>query len=84
MWEEEIENVDTYKDGAKEISITKNIELVFMDLDGSEEEIINKVDGTINLYTPEKTEVVENENKVPRNIKGTVIAKYLEEGTEKE
>ena len=84
MWEEEIENVDTYKDGAKEISITKNIELVFMDLDGSEEEIINKVDGTINLYTPEKTEVVENENKVPINIKGTVIAKYLEEGTEKE
>ncbi len=83
MWEEEIENVDTYKDGAKEISITKNIELVFMDLDGSEEEIINKVDGTINLYTPEKTEVVENENKVPINIKGTVIAKYLEEGTDK-
>ena len=84
MWEEEIENVDTYKDGAKEISITKNIELVFMDLDGSKEEIKNKVDGTINLYTPEKTEVVENENKVPINIKGTVIAKYLEEGTEKE
>ena len=64
-WEETIEDIDTYTSGTKEITITKQITLVYKDVDVSKEKIENKVTGTIKLETPEKEETVEDTKEIP-------------------
>ena len=54
-WQETIEDIDTFDNGEEEISRTKNISLVYKDIDENAEKIINKTQGHITLYNPEKT-----------------------------
>ena len=82
-WTETIENIDTYTEGTRNISITKNITVVYTGVDASQDSLTNKVEGTINLEETEQTDVVEETEETPITIPGMVIVKYLEEGTER-
>ena len=64
-WTEEIGNIDTFVNSAKEINITKEISLVYKDIDVTQTNIQNKVTGTIHLKTPEKEETVEDTKEIP-------------------
>ena len=63
-WRETI-NIDTFKEGKKEINISKNINLVYSNLDVTKANVSNRVTGTINLKTPEKTDTVEATKDIP-------------------
>ena len=82
-WTETIENIDTYTEGTRNISITKNITVVYTGVDASQDSLTNKVEGTINLEETDQTDVVEETEETPITIPGMVIVKYLEEGTER-
>ena len=64
-WVETIENIDTYTKGAEDINITKEISLVYKDIDTTKTNISNKATGTIKLETPEKEQTVEDTKDVP-------------------
>ncbi len=64
-WTEEIGDIDTFVNGAKEISITKEISLVYKDIDVTQTNIENTVTGTISLESPEKEETVEITKEIP-------------------
>lgn len=64
-WTERIENIDTYQNDPKEISITKEISLLFKNVDQSIQTIANKVVGTVKLETPEKEIPVETTKEIP-------------------
>mgnify|MGYP005795271303 CR=1 FL=1 len=78
-WVEDIGHINTYEEGQKEVSITKEIRVVFSGLDASRETITNNVEGKLQLDTTEET--TKNEEVTQINIVGNVVAKYLEEGT---
>ena len=81
-WVEDIGHINTYEEGEpKEVNITKNIKVVFNGLDASKETMTNRVVGTINLSENGATDTVEDTKETNINIKGNVVAKYLEEGT---
>ena len=82
-WTERFNDIDTYTNGAKQVNITKSIKIVYGNLDEAGANIINRVEGTIDLDTPEKTVTVEDEVTTPVEIPGKVIVKYLEEGTDR-
>ena len=58
-WTEEIKNIDSYEDQNNEITISKEIELVYTDIDTSKESITNTVSGKLHLKTPEKDDEVQ-------------------------
>ncbi len=64
-WTENISGIDTYNNVNNQINITKNISLVYKDLDVTKENVTNKVTGTINLKTPEKTDTKEDTEDIP-------------------
>ena len=64
-WIEKIGDIDTFVNRAKEISIEKEISLVYKDIDVTKANIENRVTGTINLDTPEKEETVEDTEDIP-------------------
>ena len=64
-WIEEISNIDTFINDAKEISIEKEISLVYKDIDVTQANIENRVTGTVRLETPEKEETVEDTKEIP-------------------
>ena len=82
-WEEKLNNIDTYTNGAKVIDIAKEISVVYKDLDIAEDSLTNNVVGTIKLTRTEDEDSKEDSDTALVEIPGTVIAKYLEEGTDK-
>ncbi len=64
-WTEEIGDIDTFVNGEKEINITKEISLVYKDIDVTQAKVENTVTGTINLETPQKEEKVEDTKEIP-------------------
>ena len=82
-WVEELGHINTYEEGQKIINMTKEIKVVFSGLDASVETITNRVTGKLNLDETEKEETTEGNEETKVNIQGNVIAKYLEEGTDK-
>ena len=64
-WEETIDNIDTFTKGPKDINITKEIKVVYKNLDVTDKNITNKVEGKIELETPNKEETVENTKDIP-------------------
>src|SRR5699024_9196716 len=48
-----------------DINITKEITLVYKDLDVTQEKVTNEVTGTVNLKIPEKEETVEDTEEIP-------------------
>ena len=64
-WTENITDIDTFTNVKKQINITKNISLVYKDLDVTKANVSNRVTGTINLKTPEKTDTTEDTKDIP-------------------
>ena len=64
-WREDVTGINTFADGKKQVNITKNITLVYKDLDVTKANVSNKVTGTINLKTPEKTDITEATKDIP-------------------
>ena len=76
-WKENITDIDTFTDGIKQIAITKEIKLVYKDIDVNETKITNSVTGKIDLETTEKTNIVETNTDIAtdyfKDIKVTKI-----------
>ena len=64
-WTEEIADIDTFTNGAYNVDITKEISLVYKDIDVTKDSISNKVTGTIKLETPEKEDTKETTKEIP-------------------
>ncbi len=76
-WKENITDIDTFANVNKEIKLTKEIKLVYKDLDVNQPNVTNIVTGNINLKTPEKTDIAEVTKDIPteflKNIKVTKV-----------
>ena len=84
-WKKELGHINTDTLGeAYKVDITKNVTLVYKDLDVTESMITNKVKGTVELYDTEEKNTVETEENTQVEIEGTVIVKYVEKDTGKE
>ena len=84
-WKKELGHINTDTLGeAYKVDVTKNIVLVYKDLDVTESMITNKVKGTVELYDTEEKNTVETEENTQVEIEGTVIVKYVEKDTGKE
>ena len=64
-WKETINGIDTFENGKQQVNVTKNITLVYKDLDVTQPNVTNRVTGTINLKTPEKTDTTEDTEEIP-------------------
>ncbi len=64
-WKENINGIDSFTNTNNQINITKNISLVYANLDVTQANVSNRVTGTINLKTPEKTDTVEDTKDIP-------------------
>ena len=64
-WTEEIKGIDTFTEGIKEIQFSKNISIVYKDVDVRDETIENTVEGKLKLKTPEKESTVEDTKDIP-------------------
>ena len=80
-WEIDINDIDTNKDGDKIITITKNINLSYKDLDPKSREITNTITGNIKTnVTEENTEPSDHTTSV--KVSGNVIANYVDTNNE--
>lgn len=75
-WEEK-PDINTYKDGAYKVEFKKEIEVTFKNLDNTKVKMTNKVDGSI-ATAINQSEEKHGEHDTEIDIKGTVIAKYLD------
>lgn len=79
-WEENITGIDSFTSIKNQINITKEIKLVYKDLDVKQPNLINKVTGTINLKVPEKTDTAETTKDIPTEyLKDVKITKVWED-----
>ena len=63
-WTEEVNDINTYENGEKQVTITKQISLVYTDLDETENTVENNVTGKLKLNTPEKEDTVTAEKEI--------------------
>lgn len=75
-WEITYNDINTYLNGAYPINVVKNIKVVFMDIDASERTLTNNVSGTIE--TSKSTDTKTDDKTTDLEIKGTVIAHYVD------
>ena len=84
-WKEELDHINTDETGESyTVDITKNIVLVYKDLDVTESMVTNKVKGTVELYETEEKNTVETEENTQVEVEGTVVVKYVEKESGKE
>ena len=76
-WTVPVEDINTYKDGAYKVEFKKEIEVTFKNLDNTEVKMTNKVDGSITTDI-NQSEEKHGEHDTEIDIKGSVIAKYLD------
>lgn len=63
-WKENITNINTFANGKKEIVITKNIELVYDDINVNDNKVTNKVKAILELETPNTQDTVETTKSI--------------------
>ena len=80
-WTENIDHINTYTDGDYQVSINKDITVVFTNLDATAKAMVNRVTGRINLYENETTNTVETTYETKIEIPGNVIVKYVDRNT---
>jgi len=68
-WTEEISDIDTETNGKKQIEITKEIELTYKDVEITEINIENQVQGTITLSDTAITDTVTDDETIPVEFK---------------
>src|SRR5699024_8067455 len=74
-------HINTYTDGDYQVSIEKNISIVFTNLDATAKAMVKRVTGRINLYENETTNTVETTYETKIEIPGNVIVKYVDRNT---
>ena len=77
-WTEKIDHINTYENGDYQVSINKDITVVFTNLDATERTMENRVVGTIDLYETEQTNTVETTYETKVEIPGNVVVKYVD------
>ena len=80
-WTQSIDHINTYENGDYQVSIEKNIVVVFTDLDANTRTMVNRVNGRIDLYENETTNTVETTYETKVEIPGNVIVKYIDRDT---
>ena len=80
-WTENIDHINTYTDGDYQVSINKDITVVFTNLDATAKAMVNRVTGRIDLYENETTNSVETTYETKIEIPGNVIVKYVDRNT---
>ena len=83
-WTVNIDHINTTTDGAYKVDETRDITVVFSDLDASQKVMVNRVKGTIDLYETEQTNEVEDTYETEIEIPGKVIVKYVDKETGEE
>ena len=83
-WKEDLTDIDTFVNGDYSINITKNISVVFVDLDASGESFTNTVLGKVRLYETEQEDQATDSSDTLININGDVIVKYVDIDTNEE
>ncbi len=64
-WTEEIGEIDAFTNGEYDVDITKEISLVYKDVDPTSEVVSNRVTGTVTLKTPKKEDTTETTKEIP-------------------
>ena len=83
-WEEDLTNVDTFANDDYNINITKNISVVFVDLDATQNSFTNNVLGKVRLYETEQEDQATDSTNTLININGDVIVRYVDIDTNEE
>ena len=80
-WTQKIDHIDTYLDGNYVVSIEKQIQLVFSDLDATQNDMTIEAEGKIDLYETEVTNTVKDTHVTSISIPGKVVVKYIDKRT---
>ncbi len=86
-WEETLESIDTLETGAnvaKKITVEKDIEVLYKNVDLTQNKLTNKIKATLGLPAQEREEVVENKTDTNINVNGSVEVKYVDKYTSEE
>ncbi len=85
-WTIELEDINTYEEENETYTytVTKEITVVFSDLDPTQRNMTNNVNGAIYLYETETTNTVEDTCDTAIKIIGKLIVKYIDVDTNEE
>ncbi len=76
-WEVNVNDIDTYENGIKNVSVTKNISVSYLGIDITADTLENFVTGDIELETT-KVDKVSDSASTEINIKGTLKVHYVD------
>ena len=77
-WTVRIDHINTFIDGNYEVNEGREIKVVYSDLDATQDIMINRVSGKIDLYETEQTNTVEGSFESSIQIPGKVIVSYVD------
>jgi len=80
-WEDTIENIDTFENGPQEISISKQLNIVFKGMPTTVRSIINHATGKLELPTTKDEDTQETDKETKVEIPGKIIVHHYAEGT---
>lgn len=84
-WEVDLPHINTEETGeSHKIDITKQIKVVYTDIDLEQEKLTNQVTGTVELYETEEKDEREATADTLIKVQGKVIVKYIDKATGKE
>ena len=83
-WTTKIDHINTFEEGPYKVEIGQGIKVVYSDLDASQEIMVNRVEGRIELYETEEKNTVEDSYETNIEIPGKVIVKYVDKTTGEE
>ncbi len=83
-WEEYLDHINVGKAQTYKIDITKDISVVYKELDAAKDIVTNKVKGRVELYETEQKDEKETTFDTNVNILGTVLVKHVDKDTQEE
>ncbi len=84
VWEEELPHINTEENGTYKVDITKEISVVYSNLDATKDSMENKVLGRTELYETGEYNEKEATHETKIEINGKVTAKYYDKETGEE
>ena len=83
-WIENLGHINTFENGDRVVNLSKEITVVYKDIDKTLESMTNYVKGTVTFGELETKDETEDETDTLINIKGKVVVKYVDEETGEE
>ena len=83
-WRETIDHINTYVNADYNVELSKNISVVYSNLDATQRKMINMAQGTIDLYETETTNTKSVAYETNMEIPGKVVVKYVDKDTGEE